>query len=50
MCNVILSCDLFSKIIVLFDWALFVWIVYSICYQINATCISAYVNELADSI
>ena len=44
----IVSIDLFSIIIVLFEWALFVLKVYSIYYQINA--ISAYVSELAASI
>ena len=44
----ILYNELFFIIFVLFEWALFVWKVYSICYQINA--ISAHVSELAGSI
>ena len=48
MHNKIVSSDMVSMIIVLFDSALFVWTVYAINYQLNA--FSTYVGELAESI
>ena len=46
MCKV--SVSLFSIVIVMFEWALFVWKVYAIYYQLDA--ISTYVTEVAESI